>query len=88
VAKSRFPDISLTLIPGLLMESRPNCIRCQLRPATRCRHRYCRECHERFVVPRAEPAIPPDHPFAIEREQRVRRLSDRAAGGLPLFEDL
>jgi hypothetical protein len=32
--------------------------------------------------------MPADHPFAVERRERVERMRERAAKGLPIFEDV
>ena len=61
------------------------CILCTRRPATRCRQRYCRFCHKRYIKGRGHIPIPADHPFAIERERRICLLSERAARGESLF---
>jgi len=30
--------------------------------------------------------LPADHPFMVDRNQRVERMAQRAARGLPIFE--
>jgi len=66
------------------------CLVCSRRRALRrTKLRYCATCHERYIASDQEYLDPPeDHPFSQERRRRVERMRERAAWGLPIFEDV
>ena len=58
------------------------------RTCRRSKSRYCGYCYDHFYGQDFNLAmLPADHPFRKEREVRVQRMIERAAAGLPLFEE-
>jgi hypothetical protein len=66
------------------------CLLCGQRGALRrTKLRYCAACHERYIAGDQEYVDPPEnHPFSRERRHRVERMRQRAALGLPIFEEV
>jgi hypothetical protein len=62
------------------------CKHCRRRHPSTGRGQFCSVCYEELIDGASIYLLPPDHPFMVDRNQRVERMRRRATRGVPLFE--